>query len=62
MGLRSLFVPDEAFIATWKEEMDGELESHLGFLYQIPDFTISYMKVIRDTLKDNDTIEFTFPL
>ena len=30
-------------------------------LYQIPDFTISYMKVIRDTLKDNDTIEFTFP-
>lgn len=62
MGLKGLFVPDEQFIATWKEELELLLEERLGIIYDAGDFFISLIQTIGDLLTTTaDDIHYELP-
>lgn len=62
MGLRSLFVPDEAFIATWKEELEDLLQERLGIIWDAGDFFVALIQTIGDLLTTtSDDIHYELP-
>ena len=61
-GIKSLFVPDEAFIATWKEELEVLLQERLGIIWDAGDFFIALIQTIGDLLTTTaDDIHYELP-
>lgn len=62
MGIRSLFVPDEQFISTWKGELEELLEERLGIIWDAGDFFIALIQTIGDLLTTTaDDIHYELP-
>ncbi len=61
-GIKRLFVPDEQFISTWKEEMEILLQERLGIIWDAGDFFIALIQTIGDLLTTTaDDIHYELP-
>jgi len=60
--IKSLFVPDEQFIETWKEELELLLQDRLGIIWDAGDFFISFIQTVGDLLTTTaDDIHYELP-
>lgn len=49
-GIKSLFIPDEQFIADWKIDIESVLAARLGIIWQAGDFCVSLIQTVTDLL------------
>lgn len=62
MGIRNLFVPDEAFITQWKADLELLLDERLGVIWDAGDFFVSLVQTISDLLTTtSDDIHYELP-
>ena len=62
IGIKDLFVPDEAFIAEWKVELEDLLAERLGIIWDSGDFFIDFVSIIGDLLTTTpDDIHYELP-
>lgn len=61
-SIKGLFVPDEVFMSTWKDNLDSLLRDHLGIIYTggdiVTDFLTTGFNIVFDA---PDTFSITFP-
>lgn len=60
-GLKSLFIPDEDFLAQWKEEFFTMLKTKFGFIYQCFEFLGDFFNDFIRGWGDTENYTFKFP-
>lgn len=61
-GIKSLFVPSEDFISSWKDNLDTLLRDHLGIIYTGGDIVTDFLTTVFNIVFDApDTFSITFP-
>lgn len=60
-GLKSLFIPDQAFLLQWKEDFFSLLKDRLGFIYQCFELLGNFFDSFIKGWGDSENYTFKFP-